>query len=256
MPEADFELASPIDWHPHNLTNSLVIMSPIPSQFLDPLYGIKKPEEFGWYLRTFQNDIVEVLGREVIDDPSGKPPASYYLVPPAAGPYTDFIFAIASDVHSFIQSIDAYIALGGTLIQLLQRRKRRDKDLEEDNPYRRRGTYVGLRAVEAMCLHHAHELYYDPSRHPQIKIESYSRGEHVGAVDHPSAGTHYVVTIHIGSANFVYVASADCKVIEHFKVEGARTVGLERPNWLAGTSGNSSVEAVVQSTSLISAREL
>ncbi|MGN6484607.1 MAG: hypothetical protein ACTHMX_09395, partial [Thermomicrobiales bacterium] len=158
---------------------------------------------------------------------------SYYLVPPAAGPYSDFIFTLARDFNSVVNSLDAYISLGSVLIPLILKRRRRDKDLEKPSgsPVWRAGVYVSLRVAESMCLYHAHEHYYDSKRHPRITLNSYSRGEHVGALDHPSQGTHYGISVHVGRKTFVYVMSATCNVFEHFSIENGEMVGLARPKW-------------------------
>lgn len=228
-----FELGNPIDWSPNDLTNTLAVMRRVPSRYLDPLSGVHDEPGFYDYVQTFQDDIIEILGPSTVDDPAGRPRASYYLIPPAAGPYTDFILLIADNINTVVQSIDAYVWIGEALIQLARRRKARDEELDEEFDFGHRSSmYGGLRVLESMCLYHAHSSYYDPSRHPALRIESFSRGEYVGAVDHPTPGVQYTINVRIGVDSYVYVTRADGQVVEHFKVTDGKVTGLSRPNWL------------------------
>lgn len=227
-----FGLGRPVDWSGNDLTDSLAIMQPIPKMHFDPLLDRRDPEFFS-YLAEYERDIREAIESSGLDGFSKELKPSYYLVPPAAGPYSDFIFTLARDFNSVVDSIDAYVSLGSVLIPLILKRRRRDRADTEQSGARfwRTGSYVSLRMAEAMCLYDSHERYYDPHRHPRMTVESYSRGEHVGALDHPSQGTHYCIAVRIGRVEYVYIMSATCEVYEHFSFDGGKIIGLARPKW-------------------------
>jgi hypothetical protein len=130
MDDQKITLGRPVDWSGNDLTDSLAIMQPIPRAYFDPLYERKDPE-FLEYLNDFRNDIRSAVDSSGLDGFSEEFRPSYYLVPPAAGPYSDFVFTLAQDFNSVVNSIDAYISLGSVLIPLILKRRRKDKDIDE-----------------------------------------------------------------------------------------------------------------------------
>lgn len=209
------------------------MMALIPSRYFSPLYGVSDTEGFDTYIREWQGDIAELLGPMFNGFPSGPPPFSYYLTVPAAGPYADFVFTIAQHIDAVVQTVDAYLSLGGGLIALARRRKEREAPYRDEaaNWDRRPYLYSGLRGIEAMCLFHAHQNYYDASIQPQIEVQSSTRGEPRGSARIPAPIVQYTIDITIGHAHYIYVMRADGRPVEHFVLKGETMEGLDVPDW-------------------------
>jgi hypothetical protein len=220
-----------VHWSNTDLTDGFVFMRRVPRPYLDGLYGILPSAEAEDYLTTFTKDIRDTFSELVPLDSEFRP--TFYQVPPAAGPDTDFIFTLASNFDSVIQTLETYLSLGAMLVKFFEIRKRRDDQIEgrydEASPG---GTYTGVRMLESMCLYHTHSHYYDPKRHPALKVTSYSRSVYVGDLDHPAPGVQYTITVSVGSVGYVYVTQANADVLDHFRIEGTEVMGLPRPNWL------------------------
>lgn len=220
------------EW-PDDMTNSLAVMSPIPRRFADQFGGVRDLDGFDAYITEWQQDIAELLGPYLEPPQSGPPPFNFYLIPPAAGPYTDFIFTLAQDVHTVIQNLDGYIGLGGALTALARRRKERgDPDADRGVAWERPTYFYGsLRDLEAMCLYHAFQTYYDPGKHPKVEIQATSRGEFLGSVIHPTPRVQYTIKIRMGRNDFVYVVTADGRAVDHFAIRRGKLEGLTLPDW-------------------------
>jgi hypothetical protein len=225
-----------VHWSDTDLTDAFVFIRRVPRPYHHGLYGMRPSKEADDYLATFEKDIRETFGNLVPFSNELRP--RFYQVPPDAGPDTDFIFTLAANVDSVIQTLETYLSLGAMLIEFFRLRKRRDADVEHryDKAYPG-GMYTGVRMLESMCLYHAHSRYYDPKRHPALTVTSYSRSVHVGDVDHPAPNVQYTTTVSVGSARYVYVTQANAEVLEHFRIEGTELIGLPRPNWLDPETG-------------------
>lgn len=218
-----------------DLTDAIAVMARIPRRYLDPLYGVR-PEnqpDFDRYLREWQSDVVELLGPHFDGFPSGPPKPSYYLIPPAAGPDTDFIFAILQNADHLIQQMDAYIGLGSALISLARRRKERETADDDSNFHGNSPTFLygSLPALRAMCLSHAHERYYDPATHPRIELQSMTRNVHTGSAQHPTPGVQFTFVVRVGQSDYVYVVGVEGRVKEHFRIQDGKLLGLMLPDW-------------------------
>ncbi|CAA9547725.1 MAG: hypothetical protein AVDCRST_MAG43-807 [uncultured Thermomicrobiales bacterium] len=239
-----FDTGRAITWSDHDLTDALVFMRRIPTPYVDELYGIKNREGFAAYMKTFEDDVTEILGPILAGKDSLEIKSNLYQVPPDSGPYIDFVVTLAGDVDTIVQTVDAYISMGDLLIQFFRTRKARDEAVDEGaDPWGRAYMYSGIRTLESMCLYHAHSSYYDPKRHPALRVESFSRGVHVGAVDHPAPGVQYTINVRIGVESYVYVTRADGHVIDHFKINDGKVTGLPRPDFLGDDSDLPSDEA-------------
>lgn len=225
-----------VHWSTTDLTESFIFIRRIPRPYLHGLYGIQSSHEANEYIATFENDIREVFG-DILPRNSRIVPR-FYQVPPDAGPETDFIFTLAENLNSIVQTIETYLSLGAMLATFFGIRRRRDREIEP--PFSEAATgemYTGVRMVEAMCLFHAYSTYCDPATHPSIGIASFSRSVHVGDVDHPAPSVQYTITITIGASRYIYVTRATAEVVDHFRIEESKTVGLPRPNWLEPETG-------------------
>jgi len=220
------QLQSPIDGG--DISSSVSVMQFVPDRFINPLEGPANEEQFAAYVGQFQADLLATIPPQFIQTPDGLPRVSYYLRPPAAGPYLDLIFQLAQDFNAVVQTMSPYLEIGAALVEFLHLRKQRDEKAAVDQQHK---PYLPVRMVEAICLHDAYERYYDASRHPAITLTSYSRAWYAGNVEHPLDYTQYVVTIKVGKTRYVYVVRATCDVVEHFKIEGGAIVGLENPHW-------------------------
>lgn len=91
-----------------SLQDAYAIMVPIPRNQLDPLRGIRDEVAFDAYVRQWIGDIRQSLPVSPLTGKTVAPDVSYYLVPPAAGPYRDFIFMIAENFNAIVQTVDSY----------------------------------------------------------------------------------------------------------------------------------------------------
>ncbi len=225
-----------VHWSDTDLTDSLAFMRAVPKPYLDGLYGIRESDAARTYMETFAEDIHAMFGEYL--DTSRRVRPRTYQVPPDAGPDTDFIFTILENFDAVVQTLETYLSLGGQIIQFVALRKRHDDEVDNrfDSTYSG-GMYMSIRAMEAMCLHHAHSTYYRTGDRRHIQLKSYSRSVHIGAVDHPAPSVQYTVTVSIGRDTYVYVTQANGEVLEHFKIEKGEPIGLPRPNWLDPEGG-------------------
>lgn len=222
---------------PDDVSKTVAIMAPIPVRYFDPLdglvNGVTDPEGFERYIQEWQADIVEILGPAFDEFPLGPPRFSYYPTLPAAGPYTDIIFTLVENAHTFIQSFEAYLAIGSALIELAKRRREREAPHVDEQAYwdRRPYLYSGLRGIEAMCLYHARQNYYDASVHPDIDVQSSTRGVRLGTAKLPTPDVQYTIDVRFGHDHFIYVIRADGRPLEHFAVLDGVLEGLDVPDW-------------------------
>lgn len=212
---------------PDDMTNALSVMAPLPTG----LTG--RGGMMGLYVAEWQEDLIEAFGSN-FGDLNGQPPEfNFYLKPPAAGNYTEFIFTLAGNVDAVIQSVGAYVGVGDALIRLARRRRDRD-----DPDHERNGIYdppiylyTTVRGIEAMCLHHAVHHYYDPVEHPSIDLKTTTRNEHVGSAQHPSPGLRCSVVVSMGQDQYVYIVDANARAVEHFLLSSEGIRGLPLPDW-------------------------
>jgi hypothetical protein len=244
---AAVQLQNPIGWHPDDISNAIAVIRTIPRDFVDSVNGLTDEAGFHDYIEQFQRDLLQAIPSTYISEADGLPYASYYLVPPAAGPYLEVIFRLAEDVNSVVQTLDAYIGPGLSLAEFLRVRRQRDDTLEgESHPRLRDYPFVTIRCAEALCLHHAHRHYYDPERHPRLRVDSYARNVFIGTVERPVADVQYVITVTIGQVGFLYVMRADCRVLEHARIERGMLVGLPKPDWHGDAPASTEGEIVVR----------
>lgn len=220
-----------VHWSDTDLTDAFVFIRQVPRPYLHGELGMRPSKEADDYLATFEKDIRETFGK--LMPPSTELRPRFYQVPPDAGPDTDFIFTIASNIDTVVQTLETYLSLGAMLAAFFELRRKRDDEIENRHAEAYPGgTYTGVRMLESMCLYHAHSNYYDPKKHPALSVASYSRSVHVGDVDHPAPDVQYTITVSVGSARYVYVTQANAEVLDHFRIEGIEMIGLSRPNWL------------------------
>lgn len=94
------QLQNPIDGS--DISNSISVMQFIPDQFINQLEGVTNKERFAAYVGQFQADLLATIPPQFIQTPDGQPRVSYYLRPPAAGPYFDVIFQLAKDFNAVV----------------------------------------------------------------------------------------------------------------------------------------------------------
>lgn len=210
---------------PDDLTDALAIMAPIPVR----LRPVRDNEEFDRYVRVWQDGVLEILGPVL---PSVAPVYNNYQVPPAANEYVEFIFMLAENINVVVQTLDGYLGAGSAFIELAKRRKTREDPDNQTSPWDRKTFfYAPPRVIESMCFYHAYVNYYDNKSRPAIDVEFSSRGVFAGSAAHPSRDVQYTVSVTIGKTYYVYIVTADARVLEHFRLNKGRMVPLTLPDW-------------------------
>ncbi len=219
---------------PDDMSDVLSVMSPIPNP---ALWGDLPPITQHWegmdsFLADWETDLRESFG-PVLGDSLNDVEFNYYLRPPAAGPYVDFIYTLAENINWIVQNTGNYIALGGALVSFAKSRRSRLNPDTSPNVFRSEQTYfyTTARGIEAMCLYHAVQTYDLGNGESRLQISSTSRKIFNGSVSHPLPGVTFTVSIRSGDLRYVYVVDANARVSEHFVVEPNQIRGLPLPDW-------------------------
>ena len=216
---------------PDDMTDALAVMAPIPVGLSTAFGGVADLEMFGSYIDQWEEDVRASFGSDFWESLNQSPEFNFYLKPPAAGPYTDFVFTVVENVNAIVQTIDAYVWIGEALVALARRRKEHELPVPDEFSEPPVYLYTTIRGFEGLCLQHAHSRYYEPGRHPKISVRSTTRGEFFGSAQHPSAGVKYTVVVQIGKVDYFYVGSADARAFEHFSQADGEIHSLPIPDW-------------------------
>ena len=225
---------------PDDMTDVLSVMSPIPNP---DIYGDFPADSSYWsdfdsFLVDWELDLREsfspILG-DRIDDLE----FNYYLRPPAAGPYIDFIYTLAENIDWIVQKAGGYIGVGGALIAFAKKRRSRLNPEGANAGVRDNRTYffTTARGIEAMCLYDAFHKVGISEREARFHISTTSRQAWNGSAQHPLPGVTYTIAILLGVKQFIYVVDANGRAFEHFVIENCRIQGLPLPDWLGEREG-------------------